>query len=1218
MSDATTQVPQGVTFGDPAPTSQVPEGVTFGDPQTQSQPNTAVADASTRADLHENHWMGKLVPESLTPALETATHGIDKFNQFVSDVAHGTGKALESVGAGAHAGASSRGGDVPEIGNVDDFEKRNPVGAGVIEGTGEVAGGMVADPRNWPFFFMGGGAVRPVLQRLIAAGFTTQMAHGEYESLKQLYKHWDEMQPVDRAKFATEAGLNGYFLKEGVQHIGSVQPSYHEMADWMLKDPNWAKGITHAEKLPTMAQAMKAIKEHPELADSIRAKMAQEKAQNSLLARKVGMQTETVGNQEVPVSNKSVLASAAKVANPDAARQAAIEQTGPAVAEGIGNVGKEAVGATGDTVTSEKDPFGLHAHADEVEARSHAGFNKIDELSGGKLKESQRRADLAAGKDDWEAVNEEHEKQDALFDEYRNHPELKAAGIDVDTLKSDWRKQLALRRIANRLASGATERSESGNLDYQIKQGRQLADTVHSIIGKVDKKTGFNDFERAGFTPEHVEQLKKFGDIVENEANIPKVSALTHGIARAAIGALGFAHGGLFGATAGIAGEVGIEKLVSKVADKVVGDLMRTPEALRIANDGLEAKAKVKAENESNKSDLSTLGLRVINALKDSSPDWLKSVGNYAKKLMGSETGTAVMNPLAWHPGAPLEGVPETGHEIQAPEGQVDYEKAIHDAMSAEDERHWTPANSEDVKKVLTGVNGADAEIVGSVSKGKSSANDLDVHMNKVDGYDAALKSLGYKYSHDTPHGEVWDNGKTGKAIDIWWKNGDGEQQDNSNLEIGSRRPSDVSATGENNPEHLPNMDAILEAEKGRPGYINELVNSFEGYAKANGLPLEETKGLDPKARLDKIIEHLSSNLEWLHNQMPPELREVAKQWYDTAHTMTKQMAERYRVPHQVMAAVTAALSPKNGWDNNVGMAERLVNVFQNYREHPFDNQMETKLNQILSNDKLKPEYRAMLNSIRGKSWNQLEAKSPEALLGKKAVWIRVFDEAHNSKQTPVYAPDGTVTGHQNLSWGMPNPMAKAIQILEGDHSTQHINEMMGAKNKIRSFYNNIINPNSPRGHVTIDTHAVNATMLKPMSSEAEEVLHNFSGAPKHSATGLEGAYAVHAAAYHKAAQKLGIKPRELQSITWEGIRTLFGDEKKTPALKAAVDEIWKQHQGSKGQPGVQSPEGHFESTESKPTEKTLTLQQARDAIVKAAGGFDHPVWEKVRRRGGQ
>src|SRR5208337_935627 len=84
---------------------------------------------------------------------------------------------------------------------------------------------------------------------------------------------------------------------------------------------------------------------------------------------------------------------------------------------------------------------------------------------------------------------------------------------------------------------------------------------------------------------------------------------------------------------------------------------------------------------------------------------------------------------------------------------------------------------------------------------------------------------------------------------------------------------------------------------------------------------------------------------------------------------------------------------------------------------------------------------------------------------------------------------------------------------------------------------------------------------------------------------GVKGTYPVYHEAGIRAAKDVGVEyPRQFQSITWEGIRSLMGDEKKTPELKKAVDIIWKRHR-----------------------EGDMTLDEARNMILQASGGFTKP-----------
>jgi hypothetical protein len=130
------------------------------------------------------------------------------------------------------------------------------------------------------------------------------------------------------------------------------------------------------------------------------------------------------------------------------------------------------------------------------------------------------------------------------------------------------------------------------------------------------------------------------------------------------------------------------------------------------------------------------------------------------------------------------------------------------------------------------------------------------------------------------------------------------------------------------------------------------------------------------------------------------------------------------------------------------------------------------------------------------------------------------------------------------------------------DGSRQNISDNLGKAHKVRSFYNNIIDPESD-ADVTIDTHAVGAGLFSPVSGVDAYPKHNFGG-PGSNHTGTVGTYPLYAEAYRKVAQELGIKPRELQSVVWEKTRDLFSDEFKTEANKAAVAKIWEQSESGK------------------------------------------------------
>jgi hypothetical protein len=175
--------------------------------------------------------------------------------------------------------------------------------------------------------------------------------------------------------------------------------------------------------------------------------------------------------------------------------------------------------------------------------------------------------------------------------------------------------------------------------------------------------------------------------------------------------------------------------------------------------------------------------------------------------------------------------------------------------------------------------------------------------------------------------------------------------------------------------------------------------------------------------------------------------------------------------------------------------------------------------------------------------------------------------------------------------WKSTSSIANAVAAFHSGGDHRKLSDAMGERHKVRSFYNNILDPNSPNGDVTIDTHAVGAAWLYPSTGDDIPVLHNldtslgkadqppgYRASKGSSKTGVRGTYALYADAYRQAAKELGVQPRELQSITWEAKRHLFSEDQTGPKVKAAVEEVWQRYNKGK-----------------------LTLPAARQEVLKVA-----------------
>jgi hypothetical protein len=246
-----------------------------------------------------------------------------------------------------------------------------------------------------------------------------------------------------------------------------------------------------------------------------------------------------------------------------------------------------------------------------------------------------------------------------------------------------------------------------------------------------------------------------------------------------------------------------------------------------------------------------------------------------------------------------------------------------------------------------------------------------------------------------------------------------------------------------------------------------------------------------------------------------------------------------------------------------------------------------------------KPANQSLYQSIVGKSLDQVETPL------QKALWIRLYDEAHNPRSYRTITPEGDYGdfvqnqgGEQaKVGWGALGEISKAVQSLESGGDPSVISPILGTKHKVRNFYNNIEVPNDPRfGDVTADTHQVAAAQMRPLSGAAPAVQHNLASggaagavnAKSSDLTGVQGTYGLVADATRQMAAANNILPRAAQSATWEPVRELFPAKFKTEQNAAAVDNVWRAY--DRGEIG---------------------LDQAREAIFRFAGGIGTPSWAR-------
>lgn len=328
-----------------------------------------------------------------------------------------------------------------------------------------------------------------------------------------------------------------------------------------------------------------------------------------------------------------------------------------------------------------------------------------------------------------------------------------------------------------------------------------------------------------------------------------------------------------------------------------------------------------------------------------------------------------------------------------------------------------------------------------------------------------------------------------------------------------------------------------------------------------------------PATAIEQAIEHMKQNLLWLHDVMPEDMRDQAMHWYDSGRQMALNFAVQYKVSRPQAAGVLATLSPQQDWFQNISQADRVLDTLHSHGDAVVDKSIlalarlniakyeeQTRRGSTSAPFALGSARKALqqLRTVKGKT---LDEMSPI----EAAVLIRAFDETYNDPSYASYAPTGERTGLVLTAKGLParvawkayGSIAKAVSIAR-DGSRYNISTNLGQAHKVRNFYNNILVPNDPAGHVTIDTHAVAADLVRPLAGSDPEVMHVLGNTPGSLATGSRGLYGVHAEAYRRAAAERGLLPRQMQSITWEGVRGLFSPEfKRLKGAKKEIANVW-------------------------------------------------------------
>lgn len=222
---------------------------------------------------------------------------------------------------------------------------------------------------------------------------------------------------------------------------------------------------------------------------------------------------------------------------------------------------------------------------------------------------------------------------------------------------------------------------------------------------------------------------------------------------------------------------------------------------------------------------------------------------------------------------------------------------------------------------------------------------------------------------------------------------------------IGQRLPSEANLATQPQPR-LVDIEAMraTPAARGKAPFLERATNLFKNYP---GTP-PAWHNLPPEQQVARQVEQMKNNLLWLYDNTPAAWRDRATKWYDGGNKIIGEQAQQYQLSPRATAGVTAALSPQKDWFENVSMAQRVLRttLTPEIRATPMTPQMSelfTTLN--------KPGWGGLYKAMAGKSYDQLAAETanapPEVAATMKALWVRLYDQAHTPQSFNVVSPEG-------------------------------------------------------------------------------------------------------------------------------------------------------------------------------------------------------------------
>ena len=419
--------------------------------------------------------------------------------------------------------------------------------------------------------------------------------------------------------------------------------------------------------------------------------------------------------------------------------------------------------------------------------------------------------------------------------------------------------------------------------------------------------------------------------------------------------------------------------------------------------------------------------------------------------------------------------------------------------------------------------------------------------------------------------------------------------------------------------------------------------------------------GEDDDKVINEAVKAFRKNALFLYDLYPEELREQARLWYAGGNKLCNEMAQRHKVSVPAAVSIMAVHSPQTEWMVNVARADQTMDLYQNYQDAKWDNEIvewaqaystkdksgnvtypyledgvleaiQNKTLRELISDAVAAEQAAEAMPL-GKNKKSSEYKARSAAIQQArsvtwrytALWARAFARFNLREDYDVFSPSGNAVGLmtdddgnvRRMGFMGLSPIWKGFRILHQNASVQVIDKELGEANKVRSFYMNLLFPNDMHGEVTNDTHNIAALAFMPLGSSAELVAQGLAGGHKgFSEKTVDGKKIKEPKPFWKEA---GVKPFGVGNKAETGVAGLyavFADAIREAAQERGVlpremqSIVWEAVRGLMENRKTDARKSKSDAIWKRYGERKISLPEAQRQLFALYPGIDYPTWD--------